>query len=53
LVRSAWAKATVCARIRELQKTLCAGTIALEIISRNARVTALQKRWDSLRAAWT
>ncbi len=45
-----YAKATVCARIRELQKTLSAGTIALEITSRNARVTALQKRWDSLRA---
>jgi hypothetical protein len=44
------AKATVCARIRELQKTLSAGTIALEITSRNARVTALQTRWDRLRA---
>jgi Terminase small subunit len=45
-----YAKATVCARIRELQKTLGAGTIALEITSRNARVTALQKRWVSLQA---
>jgi hypothetical protein len=44
------AKATVRARIRQIQETLCAGTIALEISSRNARVTALQKRWDSLRA---
>jgi hypothetical protein len=29
---------------------LSAGTIALEISSRNARVAALQKRWDRLRA---
>jgi hypothetical protein len=42
--------AIVCARIRELQETLSAGTIALEISSRNARVAALQKRWDRLRA---
>ena len=40
----------VCARIRELQETLSAGTIALEISSRNARVAALQERWDRLRA---
>jgi len=46
-----YAKATVCARIRELQETLCAGTIAREITSRNARITALQKRWDILSAA--
>jgi hypothetical protein len=45
------AKATVCARIREIQETLSAGTISLEISSRNARVTALQKRWDRLRTA--
>jgi hypothetical protein len=42
--------ATVCARIRELQETLSANTIALEISSRNARVAALQQRWDYLRA---
>jgi hypothetical protein len=45
-----YAKATVCARIRQIQETLSTGTIALEISSRNARVAALQKRWDSLRA---
>ena len=36
--------------IRELQATLSAGTIALEISSRNSRVAALQNRWDRLRA---
>jgi hypothetical protein len=41
--------AKVCARIRELQETLSAGTIALEISSRNARVQALQNRWDRMR----
>ena len=40
----------VCSRIRELQEALSAATIALEISSRNARVAALQKRWDRLRA---
>jgi hypothetical protein len=40
----------VCSRIRELQETLSAATIALEISSPNARVAALQKRWDYLRA---
>jgi len=45
-----YAKATVCARIRELQETLCAGTITLEITSRNAHITALQKSWDILTA---
>lgn len=44
------AKATVCTRIRQIQETLSTGTIVLEISSRNARVAALQKRWDSLRA---
>jgi hypothetical protein len=34
-----------------LQETISAGTIALEISSRNARVAALQKRWDRLRSA--
>ena len=41
--------ADVCARIRELQQTLAAGTIALEISSRSARVQALQNRWNRLR----
>jgi hypothetical protein len=45
------AKTTVCARIREIQEILSAGTIALEISSRNARVAALQERWHRLRAA--
>ena len=43
--------AVVCSRVRGLQKALSAGTIALEISSRNARVTALPKRWDRLRAS--
>jgi hypothetical protein len=37
-------------RSREIQETLFAGTIALEISSRSARIQALQKRWDHLRA---
>ena len=41
--------AKVCARIRELQETFSAGTIALEISNRNARVKALQNRWDRMR----
>ena len=41
--------AKVCTRVRELQETLSAGTIALEISSRNARVQALQNRWDRMR----
>ena len=36
-------------RIREIQETLSAGTIALEISSRNARVQMLQNRWDRMR----
>jgi len=44
-------KVPVCGRIKELQETLSAGVIALEIRSRNARLTALQKRWDRLRSA--
>jgi len=44
------ARLVVCARIAELQSTLAAGTIALEISSRNARVQVLQNRWDRLRA---
>jgi hypothetical protein len=43
--------AVVCSRVRGLQEALSAGTIALEISSRNARVQALQERWDYLRAA--
>ena len=42
--------AKVRSRVRELQETLSASTIALEISSRNARVQALQERWDRLRA---
>jgi hypothetical protein len=42
--------AKVRSRVRELQETLSASTIALEISSRNARVQALQNRWDRLRA---
>ena len=45
------ANVRVCARIRELQQTLAEATIALEISNRNARVKALQERWDWLRAA--
>jgi hypothetical protein len=41
----------VCSRLREFQVALSAATIALEISSRNARVQALQKRWDYLRAS--
>jgi len=41
--------AVVCSRIAELQQTLAAGMIALEISSRNARVQALQDRWDRMR----
>jgi hypothetical protein len=44
------AKAELCSRIRALHETLSAATIAREISSRNARVAALQKRWDRLRA---
>ena len=40
----------VCSRVHELQEALSAGTIAPEVSSRNARVAALQKRWDRLRA---
>src|SRR4051812_25819786 len=39
-----------CSRVAQLQAELSAGTIALEISSRNARGQALQKRWDCLRA---
>jgi hypothetical protein len=36
----------VCSRVRELREALSASTIALEISSRDARVAALQTRWD-------
>ena len=42
--------AVVCSRIAELQAELSAGTIALEISSRNARVRVLQDRWARLPA---
>src|SRR5450432_4499871 len=45
--------ADICSRLAELQLTLAAGTIALEISSRNARVQALQDRWDRLRRVIT
>ena len=41
--------ANVCSRVAELRAELSAGTIALEISSRNARVRALQDRWDRMR----
>jgi hypothetical protein len=41
----------ICSRIAELREAISAQVIALEISSRNARVTALQKRWDRLRDA--
>lgn len=37
-------------QVRELQEALSAGVIAREISSRNARVVALQNRWDQMRA---
>jgi len=43
--------AVVCSRVSELRETPSAGTIALEISSRNARIQALQERWSTLRAA--
>ena len=36
-------------RVAQIQAELSAGTIALEISSRNARVRALQNRWDRMR----
>src|SRR5260370_1120570 len=44
------ARSNLRARVRELQETLAAGTITLEISNRNARVQALQERWLTLRA---
>jgi hypothetical protein len=41
--------AVVCSRVRELQEALSAGTIALAVSSRKARVQALQNRWDKMR----
>ena len=43
------AQCVVRGRVAELQSTLSAGVIALEISSRNARVQALQGRWSQLR----
>jgi hypothetical protein len=43
--------AVICSRIAELQEAISAEVITLEISSRNARVTSLQKRWDRLRDA--
>ena len=43
--------AVVCSRVSELQATLSARTIVLEISSRNARIQALQDRWSTLHAA--
>jgi len=40
--RGVLTNAKVRSRVRELQETLSAATIALEISSRNARVAALQ-----------
>src|ERR1035437_9834522 len=37
-------------RVRELPGALSPGTISLENSNRNARVAALQKRWDRLRS---
>src|SRR3954451_23860245 len=41
--------ADVCSRVAQLRAELSAGTVALEISSRNARVRALQDRWDRMR----
>jgi hypothetical protein len=40
----------VCSRLHELQESLSAAAIALEISGHNSRVAALQTRWDRLRA---
>jgi hypothetical protein len=36
-------------RLIKLQTTIAAGVIAFEISNRNARVQALQDRWDRMR----
>ena len=41
--------ANIRSRVTQIQAELSAGTIALEISSRNARVRALQVRWDRMR----
>ena len=46
------AKATVCARIRELQEAISKQVIRLEISTRNTRLSALQRRHDGLSAAF-
>ena len=45
-VKNGVSNAMVCSRVHELQEALSAATIALEIPSRNARVRALQRRWN-------
>jgi hypothetical protein len=40
----------VCARVAELQNTIAAGVVALEISNRNMRVQALNERWNQLRS---
>jgi hypothetical protein len=39
----------VCARVRAIRERVSAATIAVEISSRNARIQALQSRWDKMR----
>ena len=41
--------ANIRSRVAQIQAELSAGTIELEISSRNARVQALQDRWDRMR----
>src|SRR5262249_18379662 len=44
-------KPTVCARVAELQSSIAAGVVTLEISNRNMRVQALNERWNQLRSA--
>jgi phage terminase small subunit len=39
----------VCARVRAIRERVSAATIAVEISSRNARIQALQTRWEKMR----
>lgn len=41
--------AEICSRLLEIREAISANTIQLEISDRNARVKALQDRWDRLR----
>jgi hypothetical protein len=43
--------ADLCARIKELQEALAAGTIALEISRRNCRIQSYQRNWVRLQRA--